>query len=340
MNPIKNLSVIIPSYNAASWLPKTIPKVDAAIKKAGIAKAEIIVIDDGSSDDTKAVVADISTTAKLRYYKFENGGRFLARKRGIEKANYEYVLFIDTRIYIAPDGLKFIVETQKKALERVVWTSHVHLDRAGNMYARFWEAITFVAWRKYFANPRDISYGIKEFDLYPKGTTCFFAPKAAIQEANEWFEQHTRDQKTSNDDTLLIRRIAEHHSININPLFYCTYHARTNMRQFLKHVHHRGMVFVDGFLRRDGNLFFYPLIAFLVLCPAVLVAFIVKPVLALWFIPVFLVFWVLGLLICLMSGVYYKDALSFFVLSPLFVVTYGGGIWRAFVRQASAKLKP
>lgn len=332
--------MVIPSYNAASWLPKTIPKVDAALKKAGVQKAEIVVIDDGSTDDTEEVVKQIETTYPIRYYKFENGGRFLARKRGISHAKYDYVLFIDTRIFITPNGLKFIVDAQKKDTNRVVWTSHVHLDREGNMYARFWEAITFVAWRKYFAHPRDVSYGIKEFDLYPKGTTCFFAPKATIAEANSWFEQHTRDQKTSNDDTLLIRRIAEHHSININPKFNCTYHARTNLKQFLKHVHHRGMVFVDGFLRRDGNLFFYPLVAFLLLCPAIIVAFILKPILLLWFIPLFVAFWVLGLLICLVVGVHPKDALSFFVLSPLFVFTYGAGIWRAFVRQSVAWLKP
>lgn len=57
------------------------------------------------------------------------------------------------------------------------------------MYARFWEAITFVAWRRYFANPRDMSYGIKDFDMYPKGTTCFFVPKTVIEDANSWFEK-------------------------------------------------------------------------------------------------------------------------------------------------------
>lgn len=327
---IKAISVIIPSYNAASWLPKTIPKVDRALEASGVINAEIIVIDDGSSDNSEEVVKKISTKFPLKYYKFENGGRFLARKRGTEKAKYDYILFIDTRIYITSKGLKFIVDTQAKQADRQVWTSHVHLDREGNMYARFWEAITFVAWRRYFAKPRDMSYGIKDFDMYPKGTTCFFTPKKVVERANLWFEKNTINNKLSNDDTLLIRKIAEKNSININPEFSCTYHARTNLKQFIKHVYHRGKVFVDGFLRRDGNRFYYPLIAFLILSVVVPVILIIVPKLIIPFLIVFIVSWLLGLLALLLLGVQLKDALSFFILSPMFLFVYGGGIWNAF----------
>ncbi|MDO8265892.1 MAG: glycosyltransferase family 2 protein [Candidatus Saccharibacteria bacterium] len=329
---IKAITVIIPSYNAASWLSKTIPKVDKALKISGVEKAEIIVVDDGSSDNSKEVVKKISTKFPLKYYKFENGGRFLARKRGTEKAKFDHILFIDTRIFIAPKGLNFIIDTQAKQTDRQVWTSHVHLDREGNMYARFWEAITFVAWRRYFANPRDMSYGIKDFDMYPKGTTCFFVPKTVIEDANSWFEKNTKDTKTSNDDTLLIRRIAEKNSININPEFSCTYHARTNLKQFIKHVYHRGKVFVDGFLRRDGNRFYYPLLAFLGLSVVVPVVLVLMPKLIIPFLALFVASWIMGFAALLILGVNLKDAISFFILSPLFLFVYGGGIWNAFVK--------
>ena len=181
------ISVVIPSYNGAAWLPKSIPKTDEALKRAGIKEAEILVVDDGSTDNTAEVVKGIKTSYPLRVVSQKNSGRFLARKLGVEKAKYPYILFIDTRIYIGPDALKFVIDEMARNPERKVWTSHVYLDKEANIYARFWDAITSLAWRRYFSNPRDYSYGLEEFDYFPKGTTCFFVPKEIIQEANNWF---------------------------------------------------------------------------------------------------------------------------------------------------------
>ena len=338
MKTVKAISVVMPAYNAAGWLGKSIPRVDKALQQAGVSSSEIIIIDDGSTDETLETAKKLKTKSPLRVLHFENGGRFLARKRGTEAAKYDHILFIDTRIYIAPKGLKFIVEQIKKEPSRQVWTTHVHLDMEGNIYARFWEAITFVAWWKYFRNPRDVSYGIKEFDSYPKGTTCFFVPKEVFAEANNWFEKNTKDMKTSNDDTLLIRRIAEKNSININPAFSCIYHARTNFRNFIKHVHHRGKVFVDGFLRRDGNALFYPLVAFLVLSAFLPIVLLLFPSTIMLVVSACIVAWLSLPLIFLLIGVQLKNAASFFILSPVFLVSYGLGIWKAFIKIHVAPL--
>jgi glycosyltransferase involved in cell wall biosynthesis len=333
-----SLSVVIPAYNAATWLPLSVPKVASSIKKAGIGKAEIIIVDDGSSDDTAAVSRSLKLAYPVRVIPQKNSGRFLARCKGVEAASFDYVLFIDTRVYIGENSLKYVADRLDAKKDTLVWTSHVIIDKKGNPYARFWEAITFISWRKYFANPRDLSYGIKDFDYYPKGTTCFFVPRKIILEANNWFKDNTRNAKASNDDTLLIRRIAEEHNINLSPNFFCTYHARTNLKQYSKHVYHRGKVFVDGFLRRDGNRFFWPLVAFLVLSIAVPVYLIIFP----QYIAVALVLlgaaWLVELLTAIFLEVPAKDAASLFILSPLFAVLYGFGIWSAvfdiYVRRA------
>jgi glycosyltransferase involved in cell wall biosynthesis len=332
-----NVSVVIPTYNAAQWLPKSIPKVDEALHIAEVKSAEIIIVDDGSTDDSGAVAKKIKSRYPIKLVRQENSGRFLARKLGTEKGMYDFILFIDTRIYIAPKALKFVINEIGKNPERKVWTSHVYLDKESNIYARFWDALTMLAWRKYFSSPRDYSYGIKEFDYYPKGTTCFFVPKKIIQDANEWFVENTKDLKTSNDDTLLIRHIAEKNNININPRFSCTYHARSNLKQFTKHVFHRGKVFVDGFLRRDGNRFFWPLLAFLVLSIAVPVCLILYPATILPVAGLVTLLWAVELFSALVLGVSGKDALSLFVLSPVFVVFYGLGIWNATVKLIKRK---
>ncbi len=330
-SPSIGISVIIPTYNAAAWLPKTIPRIEAALANAKVAAAEIIVVDDGSSDGSGEAAKKIKTKYPLRVIRQPNGGRFLARNNGANNAKYGYILFIDTRIYIEPNALKFIAAAIESDPSRKVWTSHVYLDKEANLYARFWDALTMIAWRKYFSNPRDYSYGLKEFDYYPKGTTCFFAPKPIIQDANKWFIKNSRDLKTSNDDTLLIRRIAESENININPRFSCIYHARTNFKQFVKHVYFRGKVFVDGFLRRDGNRFYWLIILFLVLTIAipVLLVFWPKFILPLFLLGIFM--WLAQAFFSAISRVSLKDTLALLILSPVFLLAYGAGIWSAFL---------
>lgn len=323
------LSIIIPAYNAAPWLPKSVPKVADAITRANIKNAEIIIVDDGSSDDTAKVAKTLKLDYPVRVISQKNAGRFVARQTGVIQAKYEYTLFIDTRIYIGEDALKYVVDNLSKPKDKLVWTSHVVIDKSSNIYARFWEAITFISWRRYFANPRDCSYGIKDFDYYPKGTTCFFVPTALVAEANEWFEGQTKNAKASNDDTLLIRRMAETHNINLSPNFYCTYHARTSLKQYSKHVYHRGKVFVDGFLRRDGNRFFWPLVGFLIFSVCAPLFLIFFPGYILYALLIGLVAWLAELVLALLLSVPAKDALSLFVLSPLFAVLYGAGIWKA-----------
>ncbi len=319
----------MPAYNAEKWLSVSVPKIAAAIKNADIDQAEIIIVDDGSSDDTAEVAKSLNITFPVQVITQKNSGRFAARYAGTRAAKYKYVLFIDTRIFIGENALKYITRKIKDSANKVVWTSHVIIERKGNPYARFWEALTFIAWRKYFANPRECSYGIREFDHYPKGTTCFFAPKETIMEASEWFKKNTKNSKASNDDTLLIRRIAENNRINLSPDFYCRYHARTNLKQFAKHVFHRGKVFVDGFLRRDGNRFFWPLVGFLVLSVATPVFLIISPQYVFTTLVFLALGWFIELIIALLVKVPTKDALSLFVLSPLFAVVYGAGIWLA-----------
>lgn len=328
------LSVILPTYNEASWLKETLARLDKSINNAKkIKKAEIIIIDDGSSDDTKTVVKSIKTKNPIVLISQSNQGRFLARKAGINKSKHEFILFIDSRVHIGENSLKYISEQMSKDPEKVVWNSHVEVEKKGNFYARFWDTVTNLAWREYFSNPRDTSFGIEEFDRFPKGTTCFIAPKQLVIDSIEQFSSKTTDSKSANDDTLMIRSMAERVRINISPQFRCIYHSRSTLKKFLRHAYHRGKVFVDGFLRNDGNRYFWPLILFLVISlmtPFLLAVFWSKINLV---ILVGLLLWVMEFVIAFILGISVVDALSFTLLTPLFTVFYGAGIWAAVVRR-------
>src|ERR1700685_3862746 len=81
-----SLSVVIPAYNAARWLPKSVPKIAEAIKKSSISQAEIVIVDDGSSDDTPKVAKTLRVGYPVKVASQVNSGRFQARKRGVENA--------------------------------------------------------------------------------------------------------------------------------------------------------------------------------------------------------------------------------------------------------------
>lgn len=328
----EGISIVIPAYNAQDWIIPTTQKIVTAVNNARLKNAEIIIVNDGSSDNTERIARDLKYDVPVRVYSHANAGRFLTRKKGVVNARYETILFIDTRVWIDEQALVYVLGQQKENPERRVWNGDVQVHKKGNIIARFGDAITQIGWRRYHGNPRLLSYGIKDFDYYPKGTTIFLAPKQLIQDAILWFESQTNDIRNSSDDTLLIRYIAERERIWISPGFTSTYFARTTIKAFIGHTYHRGMFFVDGFLRK-GTRFYYPLIIFLVGTLMSLILSVFFPILLLYIGIVLCLCWLLELITALILGISLRDSLSLFVLSPLFAVVYGLGIWRATITR-------
>ena len=94
-------SIIIPTYNRAAFLPKAIESVLAQT----YTDWELIVVDDGSTDNTKDVVAQYPDSRILYIYQ-DNAERSAARNNGIAHASGEYVCFMDSDNYMLPDRLE------------------------------------------------------------------------------------------------------------------------------------------------------------------------------------------------------------------------------------------
>ena len=97
MQPV--VSVIIPTYNRAVWLPEAIESV---LRQSYPAR-EIIVVDDGSTDDTAQLVAQYG--AAIRVFTQANHGVSSARNVGIRAAQGELVAFLDSDDYWLPEKL-------------------------------------------------------------------------------------------------------------------------------------------------------------------------------------------------------------------------------------------
>ena len=97
-NPL--VSIIIPVYNGADYIAD-------AIKSAlsqNYRPIEVIVVDDGSIDDTSAIVKSMISDELFYYYK-ENGGVSSARNYGLKKTNGKYVKFLDADDFLLSDSL-------------------------------------------------------------------------------------------------------------------------------------------------------------------------------------------------------------------------------------------
>jgi len=92
------ISVVIPAYNSAEFLPMAI---ESALKQS-YPPHEVIVVDDGSTDDTREVVARYP----VRYIAQENRGLSGARNTGIRHAAGEWIALLDADDWWHPDKLE------------------------------------------------------------------------------------------------------------------------------------------------------------------------------------------------------------------------------------------
>lgn len=93
------VSVIIPAYNAAGCVRRAVDSVLAQ----SFRDFELLVVDDGSSDDTLEVLAAYGD--RLRPLAQANGGPAAARNHGLRQARGEYVAFLDADDHWRPDKL-------------------------------------------------------------------------------------------------------------------------------------------------------------------------------------------------------------------------------------------
>jgi len=85
------VSVVIPIFNGAPFVAKAVESILAQ----GITGVEIIVVDDGSTDGTQAVLAELTTRAGIRWFQQDHGGPAQSRNRGIREASGEFIALLD-----------------------------------------------------------------------------------------------------------------------------------------------------------------------------------------------------------------------------------------------------
>jgi len=97
------ISIIIPSYNRAHTIVKT---VNSVLNQTFI-DFEIILVDDGSNDNTEEILSEmLETDSRIKYFYQENAGVSAARNHGISLSDGEYICFLDSDDYYEDNFLE------------------------------------------------------------------------------------------------------------------------------------------------------------------------------------------------------------------------------------------
>jgi glycosyltransferase involved in cell wall biosynthesis len=316
-----SLTIVMPVLNEAPHLHSTLDALADAVDASGFA-ADLVVVDDGSTDGSGEIAQGaLDGRIVTRVLRQHNTGRFAARRRGLEAAEGTFVLFLDARVRLDRDALGFVHE--RLAGDAPVWNGHVRIE-TDNAFGIFWRLLAELAWREYFDRPRTTSYGAAEFDRFPKGTTCFLAPRELLLAAFDEFDSQYRDIGMANDDTPILRSLALRQRIFVSPHFACVYEPRSSVRKFVRHSYRRGVVFVDGHGVRESRFFPF-VVAFFPISAALLAAACRRPA--------------VGAAAVAATGIgaaaygtrarrSRQEVAVLALVTPLYAVAHGAGMWR------------
>ncbi len=116
-----SVSVIIPTYNCG---PLLLGALDSVFRQSRVPQ-EVIVVDDGSTDDTRARIEQYPEHGRIRYLFKENGGAASARNVGIDAARGDWIAFLDADDEWLPDRLARGFEILGKA-PHLRWVAGAH----------------------------------------------------------------------------------------------------------------------------------------------------------------------------------------------------------------------
>ncbi len=95
------VSVVIPVFNGAPFVAQAV----ASVLAQTVRDVEVLVVDDGSTDGTQAILADLQRTAGITWFQQDHGGPARSRNRGLAEARGEFVALLDCDDIWLPDKL-------------------------------------------------------------------------------------------------------------------------------------------------------------------------------------------------------------------------------------------
>lgn len=161
---MKKVSIIIPMYNAGRYIEECV----LSCVKQSYERIEIIVVDDGSTDNSVDVVENLLKRHKnIQLIKQVNMGGSSARNTGIDHASGEYIYFLDADDIIFPNTISILVRAIEENESDIAIGAFQMIDKGGKNIGI---KAAFVEDKALFA---DASIGLL-FSVYPNPSTKLF----------------------------------------------------------------------------------------------------------------------------------------------------------------------
>ena len=126
-----NLSIIVPAYNASKYISTCISSIVNQITKY---KFEIIVINDGSTDNTLEKLNEFKNYKNVKIINQDNRGFSGARNRGIDEACGQYLMFVDSDDLIYPGSIEVLLNNAYERGADIVQGSYCSFNNKGEKF--------------------------------------------------------------------------------------------------------------------------------------------------------------------------------------------------------------
>ena len=155
-NDLLSISVVVPTYNRETKVQDAID----SIMEQSIPVTEIIVVDDGSTDNTKNILKKYGN--KIRYIYQNNSGVAAARNTGIKAASSEWVAFLDSDDLWHKEKVKKQIAVLRETDVAVCCTGYE--DDSNSEYVNLISDLS-IGEHKYFRDAQELIFGHKEHPL-------------------------------------------------------------------------------------------------------------------------------------------------------------------------------
>jgi len=172
-----DISVVIPTFNHGHFLEDCL----ASVLSQRDAVIEIIVVDDGSTDDTPSVARRYE--GQIKYVRKENAGLSAARNTGLEHCSGKYIQFLDADDLLAPHCLSEKLNTIKSQGERSILVCSTSLFSTVSKAGR---AETTGIWKIYSS---DLETHLCRLNVAPPH--AYFIPRDLVIEIGGFDESYT-----------------------------------------------------------------------------------------------------------------------------------------------------
>lgn len=141
MEKDKNISIIVPTYNAESTIKECLMSI---LEDKG-QDIEVIALIDGGTDNSLNICREISKTDnRLKVVYQENQGLFIARKNGVKNSTGKYIMFVDSDDYMINNSLEKMREMIKKYSPDLIRFRYMKNNREYEQYKYFQEQEKYI----------------------------------------------------------------------------------------------------------------------------------------------------------------------------------------------------